>query len=143
MDGLDLFRIFNASLATFGFLAFAIRVNDDWTGMTRGWRVVRVSMLGSIFVLGFSSVEVMMLATDVPLGIRTFLATSVLMGLLLGLWMVRREPTPQRAVDEHCSFPGCILARKDLRAAARKYPQGIPPHIVLGIIDGVEAHEHR
>ncbi len=143
MEFASLVRFIIAALTLTAFLFFAIRINDDWRSLSRGWKVTRCSLLGAIFVLAYGTVEVMQAEPAIPLGTRNILIPVAVIGLLVGLWMVRKEPSPSLIVDKACRFPGCIIARKDLRAAALKYPHGIPPHVVVAIIDGVEAHEHQ
>lgn len=143
METVSIVRLGIALIATLAFLFFAIRINDDWKDLTRGWKVTRISSLGLILVAVFGSIELMLVEPPVPLGARNFLLFGFLVGILVGLYMVRHDPPPVLKADTACTFPGCIVARKDLRAAAEKYPLGIPPHIVIAIVDGVEAHEHH
>lgn len=142
MNAPDLVRLVTALLATMALLFFCVRINDDWSGLSRGWRITRLSMAGLIFVGALGSAELMLASVSVPLGARNALLPTFLISLLVGLYRVRTEPAPTSRADPACTFPGCILARKDFRALAVKYPSGIPPHLVLAIVDGVEAHEH-
>lgn len=143
MDLVSITRLVIALIAACAFIFFAVRVNDDWVDLSRGWKITRAAMLGVIFAIMFGSIELMLIQPPVPLGARNVITVVSLVALLVGLFLVRRDPAPVIKADEACRFPGCIVARKDLRAAAEKYPLGIPPHIVLAIIEDVEAHEHR
>lgn len=144
MESESLARLVIAGVALMTFLFYAVRINDELRGLSWGVRIVRLSVAAIFLVAAYGSVETMTIEPPVPLGIRNVLVPLFLIGVLLGLWMSRGEDhTPARRVDDACTFPGCIVARKDLRAAAEKYPHGIPPHVVLAIVDGVEAHEHR
>lgn len=83
-----------ALIGTLAFAAFVIRINDDWRGMSRGWKVVRCSMLLLVVVCVIGTVEVMLINPPVPLGSRNALLPIALAGLLVGLWMVRKDHSP-------------------------------------------------
>lgn len=134
MEFSDLLRLLNAMLGTLCFLAFAIRINDDWINTSHGWRVLRLSLLGLLFVLVFASIEVMRSPEHIPLGIRTFMIPVSTLGVIVGLWMVRHESplcvsgwistTEARVVldgidiahhGEPCTDPGCAEVLVKLR----------------------------
>lgn len=46
-------------------------------------------------------------------------------------------------IPGYCTFPGCIAVRRQIRDLAAQYPDAIPTHLVLALIDGIEAAEHH
>lgn len=136
LDPHDSVRLINALVATLGAVFLAVRLNDDWIRLTKGWRVARLATLGLVFVFGFGSIELMMTSPPVPLGLRAYFALVCLLTLLLGLLMITREnrgeawmkvSEVQRILDkvEHhhlgpCHHPGCLEARDELRAGMQE-----------------------
>lgn len=72
-------------------------------------------------------------------------AVIVVMALAFVLLLVGFFRATHRAnkPSDHCDFPGCIAARSKMRALAAQYPEGIPPRLILAVVDGIEAHEHH
>lgn len=67
-------------------------------------------------------------------------ATEALVVLVVGAaWLKARKA---RRNADACDFPGCIQARKELRALADQHP-AIPRQDVLNVVDKVESHERR
>lgn len=77
--------------------------------------------------------------SDWLLGLIAVLSLAVVFLIVEWVRAVRKSKQP----DGHCTFPGCIAARIELRRLADVYPVGIPSEMVRAIIDGVEAHEHH
>lgn len=138
MDLSETYRLFNAALVSAAFILFSVRLNDDWRSLTRGWKVLRLGVLGLLFAGAFGVIETMLAEPPVALGARSFVITVVVIVVLIGLWMVRKEDPPAepgwiRASDVNailaevedthknapCHNPGCIAARHELRKMIR------------------------
>lgn len=74
----------------------------------------------------------------------TFLTIAVIVEAVVVLavtagWYVARKA---RRNADACDFPGCIQARKELRALADEHAT-IPRQDVLDVVEKVESHERR
>ncbi len=130
----DFIRLASGTAAALTFVFFAIRINDDWEGMSSGWKTVRLAVLGLVGTAAYGLVEIMLVDPPVPLGLRNAFVPFFILALSVGLFMVRRETNPMSgkwiAVEEveriladieaeefghhACTSPVCIKARTRL-----------------------------
>lgn len=138
-------RLLNAALALIAFVALAVRINDDWKPTPLGWRIVFIGLLGFVFTGVYGSVEVVLSAAEVPVGVRTWMFTLFAVLVDVGLWMVRSVPL-FHAPAEWCVFPGCVTARLRLDEEAdlaEAEGHGVDPDRVRAIVAEVREAERR
>jgi hypothetical protein len=130
----DIARLAVAIMATLVFIGFSIRTNDDWKGMSRGWKVTRLGVAVLIFIGAWGTVEIMTIEPPVPLGTRNILLPIGLSLVGVGLWLIRKDHAPMTGgwirasevaeiladiegdeADDPCHNTACLRARTRLR----------------------------
>lgn len=87
-------RAANVVLAVTAAVSFALRVNLTWEIVDRPGRLLRLGLVALLFTVAIRTVE-SHVQGNVP-GYGTALYTLSLLGVLHGLWALRRRPAPRR-----------------------------------------------
>lgn len=144
----DYLRLAIILVGAMSFVAFAIRINDDWAILSRGWRVVRLTMLGIVALLGLGTLRAMLTDPPLPITVLTFLTFASTISLLFGLWLVRHDDPPvdggwlrvsdlralldsvESAHAEPCHNVDCVAARSKMHEMIRRVRRdhGVPIH---------------
>jgi len=89
-DVSELVRVANIILSSALLLVTVERTVLDWPHIDRRGRLVRVHLIGYLFVTAYGTAEA--LASGAPAGVRVFMLLAVHTSFALALWRSRRDP---------------------------------------------------